>query len=97
MVPSARVSFLTSQPSILPDGREGRADYDRLRRATVLPILPCGPLFFLLNFYTAPQHVGFRSGTGTGQAGISDLIGPRLCRILYMDFREFATSRHFGE
>ena len=40
MVPGAKGFLLShAQPFILPDGREGRADYNQLRRAAVLPIL----------------------------------------------------------
>jgi hypothetical protein len=41
MMPGARFFFLSHvQLFVLPDGRIGRADYNRLRRAAVLPILP---------------------------------------------------------
>ena len=36
----AKVLLGTPQPSILPDGKKGRADYNPLRRGAVLPILP---------------------------------------------------------
>ncbi len=40
-MPGARFFFLSHVLLfVLPDGRAGRADYNRLRRAAVLPILP---------------------------------------------------------
>jgi hypothetical protein len=40
-MPGARFFFLSHvQLFVLPDGTEGGADYDPLRRAAVLPILP---------------------------------------------------------
>ena len=40
MMPGARFFFLSHvQLFVLPDGRAGRADYNQLRRAAVLPIL----------------------------------------------------------
>jgi hypothetical protein len=41
MMPGARFFFLSYVLLfVLPDGRAERADYNRLRRAAVLPILP---------------------------------------------------------
>jgi hypothetical protein len=60
-MPGARFFFLSHVLLfVLSDGRAGRADYNPLRRAAVLPILPGGPLFVLLHKDAAPQHVGFR-------------------------------------
>ncbi len=47
-MPGARFFFLSHvQLFVLPDGREGRADYNPLRRAAVPPILPAA----LYSFY----------------------------------------------
>jgi hypothetical protein len=41
MMPGTRFFFLSHvQLFVLPDASTGRADYNRLRRAAVLPILP---------------------------------------------------------
>jgi len=40
MTPGARFFIIAYSPLYLADAKEGRADYDRLRRAAVLPILP---------------------------------------------------------
>jgi hypothetical protein len=67
MLPGARFFFLSHvQLFVLPDGRIGRADYNQLRRAAVLPHPPCGPLFVFLDLYAPPQHVGFRVWYRTG-------------------------------
>ena len=47
MMPGARFSYYHAQLLVLPDGREGRADYNQLRRAAVLPILPAALLAVL--------------------------------------------------
>jgi hypothetical protein len=47
MMPGARFFFLSHfQLFVLPDGRIGRADYNQLRRAAVLPILPAALFVF---------------------------------------------------
>ena len=53
MMPGARFFFLSHVLLfVLPDGRAGRADYSRLLRAAVLPILRAAltlePVFVLL-------------------------------------------------
>jgi hypothetical protein len=50
MMPGARFSYYrTPRSLVLPEGREGRADYNQLRRAAVLPILPAALLAVLRN------------------------------------------------
>ena len=43
-MPGAKPFLIACSAFILSDGRAGRADYNSLRRAAVLPILPGGPL-----------------------------------------------------
>jgi hypothetical protein len=41
------------------------------------------------HLYGPPQDVGFRVRYGPGLSGVSGRIGPGLCRLLNMNFREF--------
>ncbi len=64
MMPGARFFLLShGRPFILPDGRAGRADYNRLRRAACSPHPPRGPLFVLL--YPPTGMYCFVYGDGT--------------------------------
>ena len=61
MMPGARFFFLSHvQLFVLPDGREGRADYNPLRRVAVLRILSAAltlePVFVLLAIGHGGHH-----------------------------------------
>ncbi len=68
-------------------GRESRLQSVTKGRCSPHP--PRGPSFVLLHLYAAPQDVGLGFGAGLGLSAISGSIGPGLCRMLYMEFREF--------
>ncbi len=77
---------------ILPDGGRGLPDYNQLRRAAVLPILPAAlysSSCIFIQHHNILWKPGMRTGgpidPGPGHSGFS-------CRILDMGFRELLFS-----
>ena|SRR3712207_1408432 len=97
MMPGARLFYYrTSGLLSCPMGgqRAGGADYNPLRRATVLPIVPAA--LYSSSWIFMQHHNIWGLGFGAGP-GLSGPIGPGLCRIPDMDFRESLTYPHLGE
>ncbi len=81
MMPGARFFFLSHvQLFVLPDGRIGRADYNQLRRAAVLPILPAALFVF--------EPVLVLLAVGHGGA----FEGPRFCQLVVGDSLSIAQA-----
>ena len=67
----------------------GASRLQSVTKSRCSPHPPRGPLFVVVYLYAAPQHLGFRVGVpDRGFRAFSNLIGPGLCRIVDMNFRE---------